>query len=100
MKIKMLTTKCGPISSENWVEGQKRNVSVEEARYWEKIGVCSVLEPYPAPETAVVKPVEKAVVKPAETATAHKTATQVSTPATTTGVASTKPAAWGTPEVK
>lgn len=84
MKIKMLTTSCGPDPNFNFTEGQVRDVSVEEARYWDRAGVCTLLEPYPAnAEKAVVAPVEKAVVTPPETAekgnvspAAEKTATQ------------------------
>lgn len=81
MKIKMLTTASGPDPQFNFTEGEERNVSVEEARYWDKVGVCTLLEPYPsdaekptlkASEKAVVTTPEKAVVASAETATKGK----------------------------
>lgn len=117
MKIKMLTTKCGPVSSENWAEGQKRNVCVDEARYWEKLGVCVVLEPYPSDvEKAVVAPAEKAdisaperaVIKSTETAKVMISPEPVKAPVAppaipaskSASVASAKAATWGTPEVK
>lgn len=117
MKIKMLTTKCGPNSSENWAEGQKRDVSVEEAQYWHKLGICDLLEPFPsevqkavvAPvEVAVVSAPEKAVIKPTETAkvvvSPEAAKAPVVPPAVPAGksnsVASAKAATWGTPEAK
>lgn len=69
MKIKMLTTKCGPDPTENWLTGDERDVSVEEARYWHAANVCTPLEPYPADaQKAVVSPPQKAVAASHETA--------------------------------
>ena len=66
MKIKMLTTKCGPIVSENWSEGQVFNVSVEEARAYVDAHLATPLEPFEvatvaAPQNASVAPVEAAM---------------------------------------
>lgn len=101
MKIKMLTTKCGPNPEENWKEGQVRNVCVDEARYWHEMGVCTLLEPYPAPEKAVVAPAQKAVVMPPETAGKGKTASApvqapVAPPASPDAAAQAAPAWPGT----
>jgi hypothetical protein len=113
MKIKMLTTSCGPDPKFNFNEGQKRNVSVEEARYWFEMGVCELLEPWPvekavvaAPEKAVVIPAEKAVISPPETAAKGKgKATTFGAPvAPPASPVATKSIAdvpeWGKPEVK
>lgn len=118
MKIKMLTTKCGPISSENWAEGQVRNVCVEEARYRIEVEhTAKALEPYPSDaEKAVVAPAEKAVITAPERAVVRPTElakvavppepvkVPVAPPAVPAGksnsVASTKAATWGTPGVK
>lgn len=82
MKIKMLTTSAGPDPQFNFTEGDERNVTVEEARYWDKAGVCTLLEPYPSDaEKAIVVPAQKAVVTPPETATVQKPAKQASAPA-------------------
>lgn len=110
MKIKMLTTKCGPISSENWNEGQKRNVCDEEGEYWIKQGIAvliekSVVEPA---EVAIITAPERAVIKPTETAKVavapEPVKAPVAPPAVPAGksnsVASAKAATWGTPEVK
>lgn len=110
MKIKMLTTKCGPVSSENWVEGQKRNVCDEEGDYWIKMGIATLIEKSivsPA-EKAVITAPERAVVKPTETAKAMAPSEPVKAPVAppavpagkSASVASAKAATWGTPEVK
>jgi len=110
MKIKMLTTKCGPVSSENWVEGQKRTVCDEEGEYWIKMGVATLIEKSvvaPA-EKAVITAPERAVIKPTETAKAavapEVVKAPVAPPAVPAGksqsVASAKATTWGTPEVK
>ena len=65
MKIKMLTTKCGPVATENWHEGQVREVSDAEAKLQVKLGHAIALGSY---EKATIKPSEKAVVIPVETA--------------------------------
>lgn len=117
MKIKMLTTKCGPVSSENWAEGQTRDVCVEEARYWHERGICELLEPFPSGvEKAVIAPAEKAtisaperaVIKPTETARVAVVPEPVKVPVApptvlagkSNSVASAKAAIWGTPGVK
>ena len=118
MKIKMLTTKCGPVSSENWNEGQVRNVCVEEARYRIEVEhTAKALEPYPTDvEKTVVAPAEKAtitaperaVIKPTETAKVvvapEPIKAPVAPPAVPAGksnsVASAKAATWGTSGVK
>lgn len=110
MKIKMLTTKCGPVSSENWVEGQKRNVCDEEGEYWIKQGIAVLIEKSvvaPA-EKAVISAPERAVVKPTETAKVIVAPEVVKAPVTplavpagkSNSVASAKAATWGTPEAK
>lgn len=82
MKIKMLTTASGADPQFNFSEGEVRDVTVEEARYWDKAGVCTLLEPYPSDaEKTVVAPTQKAVVMPPETATTQKPAKQASAPA-------------------
>ena len=105
MKIKMNTSKCGPIVSENWTESEVREVCADEARYWHKAGVCTLLEPYPGEaEKAVVTAPERAVVKPTETAKATVTPevvkAPVAPPVRPVTVASATAATWGTPEVK
>jgi hypothetical protein len=106
MKIKMLTTKCGPISSENWVEGQKRTVCDDEGEYWIKQGIAVLIEKSvvkPA-EKAVISVPERAVVKPTETAKGAVPLEAVKAPVAAlvkpVTVASAKAATWGTPEVK
>ena len=105
MKIKMLTTKSGPVVAENWTAGEEREVCVEEARYWHAAKVCNPLEPYPGEAgKAVSAAPERAVIKPTETAKAVVTPelvkVPVAAPAKSTTVASVKAATWGTPEVK
>lgn len=77
MLVRFLTTSCGPEASKNWSEGEKRNVSLEEAKTLEQLRVIELLEPYPfnvekavigAPEKAVVNVPEKAVTGAPETA--------------------------------
>lgn len=106
MKIKMLTTSCGPDPKYNFNEGQKRNVTPEEARYWHEKGYCELLEPYPSEvekavidpaEKAVVAAPEKAVIKPPETV-AVKVSPEPVKAAATAPVKPAKAAAWGTPE--
>lgn len=107
MKIKMLTTKCGPISTENWAEGQKRNVCDEEGEYWIKMGVAVLIEKSvvkPAEKAVIIAP-ERAVVKPAETAKVTPSIEPAKPPvkapvASENTVASAKAQTWGTPEVK
>lgn len=65
MKIRMNTTKCGPITSENWNEGQIFNVSVAEARAYVENHLATALEPF---EMAAVQPTEAAVSKAPEKA--------------------------------
>jgi hypothetical protein len=108
MKIKMLTIKCGPETSENWDEGQVREVCDEEGAYWKKFRVA---EDYPkamvtVPEKAVTGPAEKAVVAPQEKAAKGVVAPPAvkapeAPPASPSNVnSSAKAATWGTPEVK
>jgi len=82
MKIKMLTTKCGPVTSENWKEGQVRTVCDEEGEYWIKMGVATFIEAsvVAPPEVAIVKAPEKAVVTPPETAAKGKVTSPVVKP--------------------
>lgn len=94
MKIEMLTTKCGPNPSENWVEGQKRNVCDDEGNYWIKQGVAKSLE------TSVIKPSEKAVVTSSEKAVIKPPEVANVTPTFNTVQKSAKAATWGTQEVK
>jgi len=74
MRIRMNTTKCGPVTTENWNEGEIKNVSVEEARAYVTSHLATVLEPFPEtamlrpPETAVVTSPQKAVSGPPEIA--------------------------------
>lgn len=106
MKIKMLKTRSGPDSENNFNEGQKREVCEEEARYWKNLGYCELLEPYPSEsQKAVVAPPEKAVVKPTETAQIKVSPEPVKAPvkppaASGNAVASAKAVTWGSPEVK
>lgn len=65
MKIKMLTISASPDIDKNWHEGEVREVSEEEARYWVDRNIAIALEPF---EKAVVAPKEKAVVAPKEKA--------------------------------
>lgn len=47
MKIRMLTTSCGPDAEENWTENQKINVSVERARELVDAGYAVAVDPFP-----------------------------------------------------
>lgn len=108
MKIKMLTTNCGPDPTRNWNEGQVREVCEEEGTYWIKLNVAipygtAVVKP---PEKAVTSPAEKAVVAPQEKAgkgvvTPSAAKAPEAPPASPDNVnSSAKAATWGTPEVK
>lgn len=106
MKIKMLTTSCGPDPNFNFTEGQVCDVTVDEARYWHEAGVCTLLEPYPAEaEKAVVAPVQKAIVAPPETAKGKVSPAAEKASATPPAspdvqVSLTPPAGWGKGEGK
>ena len=109
MKIKMNTTSSTPDVTLNFVKNQIRDVTVEEARYWHNLGVCTLLEPYPGEaEKAVITAPEKSVIKPPETAKVavapEPVKAPVAPPAVPAGksqsVASAKAATWGTPETK
>jgi len=84
MRIKMLTTRLGSDTENNWSEGQVFNVPPSIALEKEQLRQAVALDPYPSehavitpPEKAVVTPVEKAVVTPPETAVGHKTVSAV-----------------------
>ena len=108
MKIKMLTTKSGPIANENWHEGQIRTVCDDEGEYWIKLGVASIIEKsVVAPvEKATIAPTQKAVVAPSEVSEKGKakgdaSKQPVTPPALSSNtVPSAKAQTWGTPEVK
>jgi hypothetical protein len=81
MKIKMLTTASGSDPTYNFSEGEIRDVSPEEARYWHEAKVCTLLEPYPGDaEKPTLKPSEKAVVKTPETAKGNAATAPVKPP--------------------
>ena len=65
MRIRMNTTKCGPVVTDNWNEGEIRDVSVEEARAYVTSHLATALEPF---EVAVVRPPEVAVITPPQKA--------------------------------
>lgn len=119
MKIKMLTTKSGPIANENWHEGQIRTVCDDEGEYWIKFGVASIIEKSViAPvEKATIAPTQKAVVAPSEVSEKGKAKGDApnppvapparsgnaigATPASSSAaVSSAKAQTWGTQEVK
>lgn len=108
MKIKMLTTKSGPIADENWYEGQMRTVCDDEGEYWVKLGVASIIEKsiIGPIEKATIAPTQKAVVAPPEVSEKGKTKGDapkqpVAPPASSSAaVSSAKAQTWGTPEVK
>ena len=103
MKIKMLTTKCGPIVSENWSEGQVFNVSVEEARAYVEAHLATALEPFEvatisAPQNAVVAPVEAAVQVKGQVAALKAPVAPPAAPEVQINLQA--PAAWGKGGVK
>lgn len=67
MRIKMLTTRLGSDTENNWSEGQVFNVPPSIAREKELLNQAIALEPYPS-EQAVVSPPEKAITAQVEKA--------------------------------
>lgn len=69
MKIRMLTTSCGPDSKFNFDKNQIRDVSEEEAKYWHDRKLCELIDDFKEPPKPSSVGVEKAVVVPSEKTT-------------------------------
>lgn len=105
MKIKMYTTKCGPVVSENWNEGQILDMSAEEVRAHVESGRGINLDPFPVmAEKAISTAPEKAVLNTPEFAGQGKAQAAAKSPAVAPPASPvapvvagnlTQPPAWG-----